>query len=210
MNQPEPRKFNIVIPTMWKSVDTVELLRLYDNCKFVDEIIAIDNDKNNKPDGLNDIQKLRIIESKENLYVNPSWNIGVSQARNELIAISNDDILFEPNGMFSFVSELDGFGAIGMSHFNFGNAASEISIEAGNDIGLGWGCLMFVNKSNWINIPENIKVWFGDNWIARTCEIRGLRVMKIRSNCLIKTSMSTTSRSFNHVIENDILEWSKL
>ncbi len=212
MNGPEYRKFSVVIPTMWKSIVTLDLLHLYDKCEFIDEVIVIDNDKDSRPENLNAIQKLTLIESYENLYVNPSWNIGVYQARNELVAISNDDILFEPDDMFSFVSKLDNFGAIGMSHFNFGNAASEICLEDGNDIGLGWGCLIFVKKSNWVQIPENIKVWFGDNWIARTCEMRGLSVMKLRSNRLIETSMSTTSgcESFNKVIKNDILEWAKL
>ena len=212
MNVLNQHEFSVIIPTLWKSKVTLDLLHLYDKCKIVNEIIVIDNDKNNRPENLNAIRKLTLIETDENLYVNESWNIGVDQARNELVALSNDDIIFEPDDMFSFVSKLDNFGAIGMSHLNFKNAAREISLEDGHDVGQGWGCLIFVKKSNWVRIPLNIKVWFGDSWIVNTCKTHSLSVMKLKSNRLIETKMSTSSgcKSFEKTIKTDILEWEML
>lgn len=201
---------SVVIPTMWRSEVTMCLLERYNDCEFVDEILVINNNKADTPYELNRFDKVRIIGRDGNMYVNPSWNLGVAEARNEIVAISNDDILFHPSDLFSFVMSVGDFGAIGMSGMNFHEAASEIGIEAGCEIGSGWGCLMFVKKSSWVNIPEGIKIWFGDNWITRTCERSGMGIYKVRSNSLIETNMSTTSRFFNDVIQNDILEWGKL
>jgi glycosyltransferase involved in cell wall biosynthesis len=201
---------SVVIPTMWRSEVTMCLLERYNDCEFVDEILVINNNKADTPYELNRFDKVRIIGRDGNIYVNPSWNLGVAEARNEIVAISNDDILFQPCDLFSFVIGVKDFGAIGMSGLNFYEEASEIGIETGCDIGAGWGCLLFVKKSSWVEIPERIKIWFGDNWIARTCERSGKWIYKVRLNSLIETNMSTTSRSFNDVIENDILEWGKL
>ena len=205
-------KFSVVIPTMWRSDTTIDLLNRYEKCEHVDEIIVIDNNKDNKPEGLNGLSKLRILESKQNLYVNKSWNIGVYESRNDLIAISNDDILLNPECIFSFVSNIDGWGSIGMSYANFQDGSPDISIERGNDIGYGWGCLIFVKKSQWVDIPDNIKIWFGDNWIVKSCEENKLPAMKLQSGGLIQTKMSTTSGDikFSDVIYSDILEWEKL
>lgn len=209
-NDKDASMISVVIPTMWRSQVTLRLLERYNECKIVDEILVINNNKADTPYELKKFEKAKIIGGDGNMYVNPSWNLGVAEAKNEVVAISNDDILFEPLEMFSFVMGVDEFGAIGMSGINFHEAASEIGIEAGYDIGSGWGCLMFVKKSSWVNIPERIKIWFGDNWIARTCERNGKGIYKVRLNSLIETNMSTTSRSFNDVIQNDILEWGKL
>jgi GT2 family glycosyltransferase len=205
-------KFSVVIPTMWRSDTTIDLLNRYEKCECVDEIIVIDNNKNNRPSGLDGFSKIKIIESQENLYVNKSWNIGVHESRNDLIAISNDDILFKPEDVFSFVSNIDGWGAIGMAYANFQNVSSSISIEHGNDIGYGWGCLIFVKKSQWVDIPDSIKIWFGDNWVVKSCEENRLPVMKLMAGGLIQTKMSTTSgdTSFSDVIYSDILEWEKI
>ncbi len=205
-------KFSVVIPTMWKSDTTIDLLNLYEKCEYVDEIIIVDNNKNNRPSGLDLLSKLKIIGSQGNLYVNKSWNVGVNESRNDLIAISNDDILFKPEDVFSSVSHIGGWGAIGMASSNFQDGSSAISIENGNDICSGWGCLIFVKKSQWVNIPDNIKIWYGDNWIVKTCEENRLPVMKLKADGLIKTKMSTTSGNacFSEIIQNDTLEWEKI
>lgn len=206
-------KFTVIIPTLWRSDLTLDLLSKYDNCISVDEILIIDNAIVARPQfDFSIYKKIRFIDQKENIYVNPAWNIGIKEAKNELIAISNDDILFNPEPVFKFVSEAEDWGAIGMSALNYNIPAPKIVTEPGADIGGGWGCLLFVRKSEWIPIPENIKIWFGDDWIVSMCRKYKRKVLKIRTSEVVKTKMSTSSNipSLHPVIQNDRIAWSKL
>jgi hypothetical protein len=52
----------------------------------------------------------------------------------------------------------------------------------------GWGSLMFLKKSMWVHIPDDLIVWYGDNFIkeinpVKKSILRGFRV---------ETEMSTT------------------
>jgi hypothetical protein len=46
-----------------------------------------------------------------------------------------------------------------------------------------------LNKKHWINIPENIKIWYGDNFIKD----RNPAPKGILRNFKVETEMSTTS-----------------
>ena len=204
--------FTVIIPTLWLSNFTIDLLTSYENCTYVDEILVIDNAIASRPQiDFSVYKKLRFLEQKENIYVNPAWNLGVKEAKNELIAISNDDIIYNPEPVFKFISEATDWGAIGMSSLNFKLPASEISVEPGADIGGGWGCLIFVRKSEWIPISEDIKIWYGDNWIILASKKHNKPVLKLRTSDLIKTKMSTSSGAlnFNPIIQRDIEIWKK-
>jgi hypothetical protein len=65
----------------------------------VAEIILIDNDKTKT----SDLSFLKSIlnSALHNLSVNPSWNMGVKIAKNELICFCNDDIQrFEQRSLY--------------------------------------------------------------------------------------------------------------
>lgn len=104
--QKRKRMFSIVIPTLQK--DTKILKMLLDELsqdQTVGEIILIDNSLQ----GFEyNSDKLRIIIPNENLFVNPSWNLGVEKAKFDYIGILNDDILLPKNlvsDVYSFYKE---------------------------------------------------------------------------------------------------------
>ena len=71
----------------------------------VGEIILIDNSLQ----GFEyNSDKLRIIVPNENLFVNPSWNLGVEKAKFDYIGILNDDILLPKNLVSDVYSFLQG------------------------------------------------------------------------------------------------------
>jgi hypothetical protein len=158
-------KYSIVIPTLWKSNRTKKLLVDLQECEYVDEIIVIDNSY----DGYQDtkVEKIRFVSFGGNIYVNPAWNKGIELARNNQIALLNDDINFNPN-IFEVITEdiLNQFGIIGMGEGNYkslnieGDPILEIWQPGIND--WGWGCFIMFNRKNWIDIPDNIKIWYGD------------------------------------------------
>ena len=186
-------KYTIVIPTLFKSNRTEKLLTDLIECEYVDEIIIIDNRLPLSVDETND--KVRIVSKGENIYVNPAWNWGIELAKNNHIALLNDDINFDPN-IFGLINAevFSEFGIIGMGEGNYKNPIDE---QRGPYIdkwqpGIndwGWGCMIMFHKSDWMNIPENIKIWYGDNFIKDVN-----RAPKgILRNFKVETEMSTTS-----------------
>ena len=93
-------KFSVIIPTIWKSEYTMELLKRLSEHPAVAEIILIDNAT--KGDVIMD--KVIHIKEVENTYVNPAWNKGVELAKYDYVTICNDDILFNTNEYFNYFS----------------------------------------------------------------------------------------------------------
>lgn len=185
-------KFSIVIPTLWKSDRTKKLLSDLSECEYVDEIIIIDNTLTDATD--NTIGKIRTVSFGENIYVNPAWNWGIHHAKNASIALINDDINFNPN-IFEVITKdvLNQFGIIGMGEGNYkslnidGDPILEVWQPGVND--WGWGCFIMLNRKYWIDIPNNIKIWYGDN-VIKDLNPSPKAVLR---NFRVDTEMSTTS-----------------
>lgn len=187
-------KYTVVIPTLWKSDRTKKLIEDLRKCEYVDEIIIIDNTSPDEMDMFHE-PKTRLVSKGENIYVNPAWNWGIELAKNECIALVNDDINFDPN-IFGVITEntLMYTGIIGMGE---GNYKDPIDEERGPYIDMwkpgvndwGWGCMILLKKSHWKPIPNEIKIWYGDNIIKD--------INPVAKGCLrnfrVETEMSTTS-----------------
>ena len=187
-------KYSVIIPTLWKSDRTKKLINDLKECEYVDEIIIIDNTCTEEMD-MNHPNKVRMVSKGENIYVNPAWNWGIELAKNECVALVNDDINFDPN-IFGVINEnvLTYSGIIGMGE---GNYKDPIDEERGPYIEIwkpgindwGWGCMILLKKAHWKPIPNEIKIWYGDNFIKD--------VNSVAKGCLrnfrVETEMSTTS-----------------
>jgi glycosyltransferase involved in cell wall biosynthesis len=187
-------KYSIIIPTLWKSNRIHKLLSDLIKCQYVDEIILIDN-AGKFFEYYEALDKVKLVQVEENIYVNPAWNLGIKIAKNDLIALCNDDINFDPN-IFGVIDEniLTYVGIIGMGE---GNYKDEINKEKGSYIDIwepgvndwGWGCLIMLKKSHWLPIPNEIKIWYGDNIIK---DVNSVSKGVLR-NFKVETEMSTTS-----------------
>ena len=186
--------YTIIIPTMWRSPDyIIKMLKLYCKSQYVNEIIIIDNDTSKKIKNriLHD-KKIRIITNNRNLYVNPSWNWGVSQTKTEKVIIANDDIFIRD--FENLMDEIDNFllpnMIIGSSESCFSKPTSKISIDKCNEnMNWGWGTFMIMFKESYKYIPEELLIWHGDNIQFHSND------SYIFSGVHIKTNMSTTIKS---------------
>ena len=202
-------KVSVIIPTIWKSEYTMELLERYSKSDYVGEIILIDNAP------MKDIVMDKIIHIKEaeNTYVNPAWNKGVSIAKYDNITISNDDILFDVNEYYNILSQCEmvlEIGYMGSHSDNYELKETKEPIvewyDNQNNRG-GWGCLFSFNKKNWKDIPDSLKIWYGDNFIhAYTQNIFQLRGLHMET----RMSSSSDLDSVRDVRDNDTKEWMKL
>lgn len=202
------KKYSVIIPTLWKSDRTNQLLSDLRESDYVDEIIVIDNAA---PTGMNLVvePKMRLISEGKNIYVSPAWNLGVEIAKNEHIAICNDDINFNPN-IFALFLHNDVEGIVGQASNNYNNSYDEVpglsKLEGIRP--WGWGSLILTQKKYWIPIPEELKVWYNDDFMT---EINPCPKWVLH-NFTILTEMSTTSDlpEFNSIKENDRIEWEKI
>lgn len=142
------------------------------NCKNVGEIILIDNSDDTTPLFL---PKLNHICEGVNTFINPAWNKGAEIAKFDKLCFLNDDVWFE----WSNLDKIEEFitperGYIGMSTDNYKNPEqnnlifSEPEPDGKTSRGqrpVGFACCFFVHKNNWDPIPENIKLWAGDDWL---------------------------------------------
>ena len=199
-------KYSIIIPTLWKSNRTHKLLSDLIKCQYVDEIILIDN-ASKFFEYYEALDKVKLVQVEENIYVNPAWNLGIKIAKNDLIALVNDDINFDTN-IFGVIDEnvLNQFGIVGMGEDNY---KEQIDDSKGPYLDVwkpgvndwGWGCMILLDKKNWIDIPEDIKIWYGDNIIK---DVNPSPKACLR-NFKVETEMSTTSdeKEWDEVKKND-------
>ena len=175
--------FSVIIPTIQKTPNVLyKLVQILAADLCVTEIIVI----NNKPEiGLNISvsDKVKIITPKQNLFVNFSWNLGVSKIQNENFALLNDDMLICPN-FISRVAESEVYndkntGLIGAYYndilvcneaefINYPKSYSNepIFIPLSRYFTTGdWGIAILGKKSNYYPIPDDLKIIYGDNYL---------------------------------------------
>lgn len=199
-------KLSVIMPTMWRSKRTEALIESLNNTSCVSEIIIIDNDVNSRPD-IDLPEKVVLLEQEENIFVNPAWNLGVKESKEDYLCIINDDITVVCEEVFPVIlNVLKEIPCIGIHPNSYEYEDEAILMTAGHAIGKGWGCCIFLQKDKWVDIPEQIKIWFGDNWIVQNYKECVSAVFPVI------TEMSTTSNAedLSDVIKKDIKEWKLL
>jgi glycosyltransferase involved in cell wall biosynthesis len=188
-------RLSVIVPTLQRSRHLVPLVtRLADHPR-VGEIIVI----NNSPERLElPHARVRVLNQPTNLFVNPSWNLGVAEARFELICICNDDILFDLRVLDTATRALRlPVGIIGPHPTCFVDDEREPSTARRRRIWVspvyertpGFGTLMFMRKECYAPIPDDLKVWCGDDYLFYQQKHRNL----LFRGAHIATSMSSTS-----------------
>jgi len=166
-------KYSIVVPTMWRCNDV--FLPFIDKlcaCDLVDDIIIINNDNTRTPDKDFSDPKIRMFDFNTNMFVNPSWNFGVKMSRNDRVCIINDDVSYDlaaldklydmltpENGIFGLCPGVSDFDQIPVT-----DKSIDIIEWAGHHT-YGFGCLMWIHKKSWIDVPDGLDLYYGDNFI---------------------------------------------
>lgn len=163
---------SIVIPTLQKNL--AALYNLLDNLtkdEAVSEIIIIDNSLK----GLNyNHPKIRIITPNENLYVNPSWNLGVKEAKGEIVGLLNDDIMIAKDFCSDIIKQMNrSMGLVGMNSGDYIITTNEIKnpkktdlyLEKTKYMDMSFGVMMFFYKDTYPFIPDKLKIVYGDVWL---------------------------------------------
>lgn len=191
------KKYSVIIPTMWMSSHLFKMLDIYEENNLIEEVILIDNAPEKNVTLPKQISKLKLHTKGKNIYVNPSWNFGVSIAISDYIIIANDDILFNKkdfndllNKSFEFLNENT---IIGPSMYCFkqnGLVKYDLKIEkTDSQFTYGFGTFMIMKKESYTIIPDDILIFHGDVIQHKTNEVF------LFSGIEIDTPMSVTLKS---------------
>lgn len=167
------KKLSIIIPTLQKSLEFLnQLLQTLANDTAVGEIIVIDN--STKGFEFNN-EKVRVIIPETNLFVNPSWNLGVKEAKYDYLGILNDDICIPIDFCSKILEDItDDKGIIGTNGYSMINKSykpeqiTDISyrLEETSFTTFNFGVMMFLHKNSFYEIPEDMKIFFGDDYLV--------------------------------------------
>ncbi|MBB5598180.1 glycosyltransferase family 2 protein [Neomicrococcus lactis] len=196
--------FSVIVPTLQRAKELQQLVQDCADHPLVLEVLVINNAKDplswNSP-------KVRVLQQQENIYVNPAWNLGVRESRGKYLAILNDDVLFNPN-LFDLILRwlrVPGIGIIGPNKTSFHPSTGRPFIRPKYQRPYGWGTAMFMRRDAYTAIPEELRVFYGDDWLFLHSPRRNWTF----SNFFISTKMSTTAgdSKFSPVITHDQEVW---
>ena len=213
-------KVSAIIPTLWRAKEfTDHLVNVLVEDESVGEIIIIDNAP---ADFFYDNEKVVILRQEENIYVNPSWNLGVEESDYDKFIILNDDIIIP----YNFVSQLEKWltkdkGIIGIdkpsvikvvdcSNENITFLDREIALKSIVIRDWGFGIVMAGHRNSYYKIPENIRIWYGDDYLTQMNSEEG-KVNYVIDDIPIFTKMSATSdlEDFNEIKNIDTLMYER-
>lgn len=196
--------FSVIIPTLWRPSTFLQLLQLLEANEDVGEIIIIDNARTHRP-YLPKMTKIRLIDKGENLFVNPSWNLGIQLAKSNSICICNDDVIMS-DALFGYMRTRSLRRVTGLHPQSYSMAPTAFcqhSMEEGADIPHNWGSIIFLDKRNYRPIPNSLKIWWGDAWLAQEMG----PASSVRTAVYTKHSVSAGSPEFKAITQQDTHIW---
>lgn len=161
---PRTGMFAVVIPTLQQSPLLDQLVAQYCAHPLVAEVVIINN-ASPTPLVIDD-PKVKIVDPGGNIFVNPAWNLGVEESWAGHLIISNDDLLL-PDGLIDSVAGRlgDRVGIIGAHFHCFEQPPSGLRFHPAYDRTFAFGTVMFMARADYVRIPEELKIWYGDDWL---------------------------------------------
>lgn len=181
--------FSVVIPTLQRATTLPMLLERLERSPAVAEVIVINNAA--RPLAVTG-NKIMVLDQTENLFVNPAWNLGVAYATAPYLALCNDDIVF-PTAVFDRIALLlrRRVGIVGPDTSCFQTAPDRCHPRFRRVLRrpFGYGTLMCLRRDAYTQIPDSLKIWYGDDYLFWSQPHRNFSF----SGVGIQTQMGTTA-----------------
>jgi GT2 family glycosyltransferase len=200
---------SVIMPTMWKGKSVWRAIREILMQESVGELILIDNseeDNGNKPFARNYSEHLIYVEEGKNTYVNPAWNKGVKLAKFDKLLFVNDDVETD----WSFINKLEEYITADRGMIGAGVSCWQGPHNHSGVVPIGhrtncYGCVFAMHKDSYVEIPEDLKVHYGDDWLFTKSgkpnyEIRGWKMGG-------ESEQTSGGAEFNSIKERDKELW---
>lgn len=205
---------SIIIPVYNQRKYTEKLLAQIPVLTLSDfEIIVIDSASTDET--TTEIKKytnVRYIKSNTNIYVNGAWNLWVQEAKGEYICIINNDIELTQWRDKPLIDNLRDNILITSpiyttwpTPFNWRWYRNNPS----NPFNICWHCFC-MRKENWEIIPDNFKIWFGDNrQYEKMVRKKGIELAIADSKIHHYESKTVKSKNnmIEYIISQDKIQW---
>jgi len=219
------KNISVIIPTEYRCPEiTDELINRI--APYVKEIIIIDNLK--KFDKKIFPHKNILVFRKGNFNVNNAWNLGVEKMHGSIAVLLNDDVLFNPEGIFEEVEFqlsnkqfcLLGYDMQGLVE-NPQNLTTEepfvINLNKDPEKNMHFGIFMAFKRANYYPLPLKLKIWFGDNLLIKFIPFISTfknnletQVGKINFPLYHKTSTTSSDPVFEKLKEQDRIVYEQI
>jgi|TARA_B110000503_G_scaffold14868_1_gene20411 hypothetical protein len=207
-----------IIPTLWKSDNIHKLISSFNLITDPKaELIIIDN--TNSPFTYPNDDRVKIYKMEQNLFVNPSWQMGYHYSNNDRVCIINDDIIFNVERFHNFVLKND-IQAVCMTNWNKINEDNSIwkpvIIDSPNARPAGAGQLMMVKTSNWPPLPYELKLWHGDdiiyyyNTLVKNTKFTYIEGMSVTGDQSVTVNSDVIPLKMKGTFTQDTLEYYKI
>lgn len=200
---------SVIVPTMWNFEPFLDYVKDLVKLPIIGEVIIFDNDTSKTPDRPDVLthDKVKHIKCDRNIYVNPAWNLGANFAQGPMLCFLNDDVIVDLKVFYRVADMLTSdVGVVGISPGNvefgqepFRDGSIEIvewdktPDEMFHGCRFGFGCLFFVHKDNWTDIPAGIDIYFGDDWVFDLNQLVKRKPIYLINNSLFYTPYATTT-----------------
>lgn len=203
-------KTTVVIPTLmkapWHLQKNLEVLSEQD-CN----IILIDNTSTNICKKFENMSpRLKINYFPSNIGVNKAWNLGAAAASTEFLLVLNDDCLvwnrciekceqvFQDKsiGILTFRTLTDIKPEIYYSLYKnqFEDSRFETLAPGQKTHTVGW--FMFMRTKDYEQIPVELRIFYGDNYLYQFMRKKGYKTVRDNSNVLYHQTSSTVNTVF--------------
>ena len=207
---------SVVIPTMWKHLPFAEVLPFIISHPTVGQVIIINNNEADTPSlHCLDDPKVLVVTPEKNIYVNPSWNLGVKLSTYDKICIYSDDVSIDLR-LFDKADEFlnKGVGVLGVCPGNIEQNQPPVTtgeidiIEWPSDPFISnwaFGSCFFMMRENWNEIPEPLKIWYGD-YYQWECSLKEGRKNYLATNIVYYSPQSVTVKTLTEPVNVDMAE----
>lgn len=163
-----------------------------------------------------------VLKNVENIYVNPAWNqimqFFIKWQEYTHLCIMNSDLIID-NGLKDVLEKFYESNAKDIPVpviSNDLNIFNQTKTEGLQEVHEGTpGVFIALNREQVQNIypiPEQLKVWFGDNWIYDGLRKQGVKTLIVNNLLTYHSGSQNVSRvkGISEIIEQDKIEWAKI
>jgi hypothetical protein len=199
------------MPTLWRTQEMGQIQANAVNSPDVKELLIISNySKDFKGSVATTTKlhdKLKILTPPQNLYITASWNWGVREAQGDIVCLQNDDVIL-PKEAYKYV--LNNWpkdaGIIGLGWNSLHMMGGDYLFQPTSSRGHGFGAAMFIRKENYKPIPEDLKLWFNDDWLFKYTSGQHYYLAGPFQG---RMSVTTSSPEFDEIKRQDAINWKK-
>jgi vacuolar-type H+-ATPase subunit F/Vma7 len=218
------RKYLVGIPCLYGAEHCKDAIESVVHKKNVD-VLLIDNGSEPRVKELlhrySTKENVLVISNPVNIYVNPAWNQIIShflKSDYEYLLIMNSDLILQKDWdkvLDYYFNEYPNIVPIPTIGNNSKMGEVNLNFDYTEVHGGTPGVLIIINRKHAeliYPIPEQLKIWYGDNWIYEGLRRLGYKTVVLNNLLSYHLWSQTVSKvsGISELIEQDKIEWESL